>query len=211
MIQYADNIKQHYTEITPRIMGRLRGQWVAPYTDLVDWNRMFSPIEEQTWMALRSFGHCPLYPQYPVDRFFLDFGNPKMKVAIECDGKEWHMDKEKDARRDKILLENGWHVFRIGGADCFRSCEEYYDRHEENEDDAIDILKQYYCTIEGLIKAISFFYFEFKDYSNFHEESEIAFDCLRKYVSPVQYNQVVNSLAKKVVNLRSAYYEWKEG
>jgi len=210
MIQHIENIKQHYSEILPRIMSRDKGQWVAPYTDLVDWNLLFSPIEEQTWMALRSFGKCPLYPQYPIDRFFVDFGNPKFKVAIECDGKEWHQDKEKDAKRDMILLEQGWHIFRISGADCFRLTDNYHDRFEDqkSDDEVCDILKSYYCTIEGLIKAISFFYFDFKDYSIFDNESEIAFDCLRKYVSPIQYNSVINDLAKRLVNIRAEYYEF---
>lgn len=213
MFEYIENIKQHYEEITPRIMSRNKGQWVAPYTDLVRWELIFSPIEEQTWQALRCFGQCPLYPQYPADKYFLDFGNPKYKVAIECDGKEWHLDKEKDARRDKELLKQGWHIYRISGADCFRICERYHELQESNDfydDEKNEILEEYYTTIEGLVKAIAIFYFDYKDYYLFEIETDIALKTLVKYVSPVQENIVTDLLCDKDNKIKTEYYNWKE-
>lgn len=199
MLQYIDNIKQHYEEITPRIISRNKGQWVAPYTDLVDWVRIFSPIEEMTWQSLRCFGHCPLYPQYPVGKYFLDFANPKHKIAIECDGKEWHLDKDKDAKRDIELLELGWTIFRISGSDCYKVCEEYHDRfdYDKDESEVCEILREYYNTVDGLIKAISMFYFEYKEYVFFEREIEIAYQCLQRYLSPAQFDKKSIILSKK--------------
>lgn len=212
MLEHIDNIKQHYKEIDSRIMSRNNGQWVAPYTDLVRWELVFSPIEELTWHSLRSFGQCPLYPQYPVDKYFVDFGNPKYKVAIECDGKEWHQDKDKDAKRDKILLEQGWHIFRIDGAGCYKVCEEYHDRfdYDKDEREVCEILSDYYNTVDGLIKAISMFYFNYKEYVFFEDEIRMARRCLEGYISPVQRNDVMDTIDEKMNTLYSDYYNWKE-
>jgi len=57
--------------------------------------------------------------QYPIfydenDRRkvkIVDFIIPNLKKIVECDGKYWHQDKDKDDKRDKIILDvlgNGW-------------------------------------------------------------------------------------------------------
>lgn len=213
MFEHTENIKQHYQEILPRIMSRNKGQWVSPYTDLVRWELLFSPIEEQTWHALRSFGQCPLYPQYPANKYFLDFGNPKYKVAIECDGKEWHLDKEKDAKRDKELLKDFGHIYRISGADCFRICERYYELQDYNEFDDDEkgyILREYYTTIEGLIKSIAIFYFGYKDYYLFEIEIDIAIQTLGRCASPIQKDIIMDNLWERAERIKTEYYNWKE-
>jgi len=80
-------------------------------------SELFSPIEEKFWQDVRE-NHLPLFPQYPVMGYFVDFGNPEFKVAVECDGWQWHQDKEKDRNRDQNLLSNGWTVMRIPGSIC---------------------------------------------------------------------------------------------
>ena len=205
-----ENIKTHYEELTPLIMGRTPRHWITPYSSLVDFCLLFSPIEEQTWMALRCFGQLPMYPQYPVGKYFLDFGNPALKIAIECDGKEFHLDKEKDNKRDDYLFKLGWKVFRISGADCNRIAEGYHDRFDCDESEQLYILNQYYQTIEGLIKAIAMFFFEYKDYSIFEDEIELAFNCLRDRISPIQSDAVVDELSEILYDLKSEYYNSKE-
>ena len=88
---------------------------VDPY--FLDWE--FTPIEDALWGSIR-FWSVPLYPEYPVLNYFVDFGNPYHRIALEADGKEWH-DKEKDRERDLELLENGWKVFRVTGTEALRS------------------------------------------------------------------------------------------
>ena len=83
----------------------------------VDWNEVFSPIERRCWESIRCIGRLPFYPQYPVDRFFVDFGDPIYRIAIECDGKNWH-DKARDESRDSIIRSVGWSVFRVTGRQC---------------------------------------------------------------------------------------------
>lgn len=77
-----------------------------------------TPIERAMWSDIRTTG-IVMYPQWPACGFFLDFANPVAKVAIECDGREFH-DREEDAKRDAGLASVGWKVFRMKGSDCLR-------------------------------------------------------------------------------------------
>lgn len=93
-----------------------------------DWVKIFTPIEAAVWADIRSSG-LPLWPQLPVGRFFVDFGNPVAKIALECDGKQWH-DPAKDAMRDKELRGMGWIVFRSPGWRCNRVIDRPHDFNE---------------------------------------------------------------------------------
>jgi len=213
MFEYVDKIKEWYDHLTPYIMTRPACRFISPYPDSFNWAQIFSPIEEQTWHAIRGFGQTPMYPQYPVDKYFLDFGHPKINVGIECDGKEWHTDKDKDNKRDKVLSDKGWSIYRISGADCYRLCEDYFELQSYNEfeeDEKRTILKEYYTTIEGLVKAIGIFYCDHKDYWLFELEIDIAFQCLLNYISPVQYEKTEEILIRKLERLNTEYYNWKE-
>lgn len=87
-----------------------------PY-QIADWASLFTPIEAWLWSDIRRAG-LPLWPQLPVGRFFVDFGNPVKKIAVECDGAQFHKDKAKDAARDAELEAQGWTVHRIEGWQC---------------------------------------------------------------------------------------------
>lgn len=89
-----------------------------PY-EVGNWAAIFTPIEVGAWRDIRAAG-LPLWPQLPVDRFFVDFGNPVVKVALECDGKQWH-DPLKDAERDRRLTSLGWVVLRAPGSRCVKA------------------------------------------------------------------------------------------
>jgi very-short-patch-repair endonuclease len=87
-----------------------------PY-EIANWPSIFTPIEYSLWFDIRGTG-MDLWPQLPVGRYFVDFGNPVAKIAIECDGKQWHQDKIKDQERDEDLENMGWEVVRIPGWQC---------------------------------------------------------------------------------------------
>lgn len=105
------------------LMAERADEWAL---DPYEWDNKgllrMTPIEEWMWSDLRDEG-AVMYPQYPVAGVFVDFGNPKAKVAIECDGAAYHLDKEKDAERDRRLVALGWTVYRFTG----RQCREDYD------------------------------------------------------------------------------------
>lgn len=188
MINKFSEIREHYEFLTPRIFTASQdhpSRWTAPYCG-IDWLSMFTPIEHQTWQAIRCFGAVPLYPQYPVSKYFVDFGNPVVKIAIECDGAEFHQDKEKDRNRDIVLLENGWRVYRISGSDCMKQVsDDYYNIGEFYYDDEKGkILDEFYSnTIEGLLKALGIYYFGYNCYYRNPDELEFVKTCLGRRVS----------------------------
>ncbi len=110
-------IKSEYTKVERSIMIRhASGRRISPYW--MDWS--FTPIEFNVWCDIRCAG-IPFYPQIPVLNYFIDFGDPYKKIGIEVDGKEFHLDKEKDRQRDLKLNKEGWRIIRIPGNKTFKS------------------------------------------------------------------------------------------
>lgn len=123
-----NRLRAHYESAHAEIMAEEKNEWaIDPYA----WEggkMQMTPIEVSLWHEIRGC-NMVVYPQYPVGRFFVDFANPKAKVAIECDGKAWHEDKAKDAARDAVLESMGWIVYRISGSDCNKLDEEVEDEY----------------------------------------------------------------------------------
>ncbi len=116
-----------------RLAQEGRGAWFRgdPY-EVWDWGMAFTPIEAAVWSDIRGAG-LDLWPQLPVGRYFVDFGNPIARVAIECDGKDFH-DERHDSLRDLELSRSGWRVWRIPGGACLqeaRDCPELRQVLEE--------------------------------------------------------------------------------
>jgi very-short-patch-repair endonuclease len=110
-------IKQHYSIFGPLIMAERSDEWAI---DAYAWDRgfiNFTPIESWLWQDIRQ-ANVVMYPQWPVNGIFVDFANPRAKVAIECDGAGFHRDKEKDRVRDERLASIGWTVYRAPGWLC---------------------------------------------------------------------------------------------
>jgi very-short-patch-repair endonuclease len=110
-------IRTHYARELPRMMAEYAdsGRMLFdPYG--LDFYAGMTPIESAVWSDIRC-EPIPMYPQIPALRYFFDFANPFIKVAIECDGKQWH-DPAKDAIRDAKLMADGWTIYRIPGREC---------------------------------------------------------------------------------------------
>jgi len=184
-----DEIRDAYVIFEQRIFNRhkstkTKSMWVDPYSLGVDFIRLFSPIEMAAWQALRCYGRAPFYPQYPVNKYFLDFGNPVIKVGIECDGKEFHKDKEKDLKRDAYLHELGWSIYRISGSDCFEIVNETEYTEDYNEDFVYSARSKHYLnTIEGLVESLGIMYFDQIGYGNPEEITGLVCKCLDKRIS----------------------------
>lgn len=102
-----------YSLYMPEIM-QSRCEWGIP---AYAWSPYvsFSPIEEIMWEEIRG-ANMVMYPQFPVGRYFVDFGNPVAKIAIECDGAAFHRDSGHDRQRQQEIEARGWRVYRISGA-----------------------------------------------------------------------------------------------
>lgn len=111
-------IRGMYQEFRQDILDAGPRQWgIDPYA--ADWVQVFSPIESALWCDIRAAG-IVMYPQYPVLGYFVDFGNPCARVAIECDGRAYHTDRAKDAARQREIEAQGWTVYRISGRECLK-------------------------------------------------------------------------------------------
>lgn len=149
-------IRAYYKCVHKQIMDSPRNRWaVDPYE--VDWIGVFTPIEYLFWQDIRAAG-AVLYPQYPVGPYMVDFGNPKARVAVECDGKHFHKDKEKDERRATAIRDIGWSIYRISGRSCYENdIERETDEGIEIERSAGRSLVEMICSAHDIsIKAPPF-------------------------------------------------------
>jgi very-short-patch-repair endonuclease len=53
------------------------------------------------------------YREYRVGRWYIDLANPKVKMAIEGDGEQYHMDIVREEERDESLKRRGWRVLHF--------------------------------------------------------------------------------------------------
>ena len=152
------------SEVNPRL-------WFHP--EAFDWNVLLSPIEMDAWISIRGKG-IPMYPQYPVLKYYVDFGNPYFKIAIELDGKDYH-DPEKDRKRDIELNAVGWKVFRIPGYKMVRQVKDSSDFESwelrENYDEVMEAMHHWILeTGDGVIEAVSQVYFTKRPLSRIDKE-----------------------------------------
>jgi very-short-patch-repair endonuclease len=76
-----------------------------------------SYIEERLYNALKKEGFNPI-PQVRCGPYRIDLALYGYKLAIECDGKEFHStpeQKKHDAKKNYYLKKNGWKVCRLSG------------------------------------------------------------------------------------------------
>lgn len=127
-----------------------------------DWSRILTPIEFAAWITIRAKGRLSLYPQYPVAKYYLDFGNPYLKIGLELDGKAYH-DPTRDKERDINLAVMGWKIFRITGKEMMNIqfpdlCDLYHDRYTYDND--FDKMRNWLMNSgDGIIEAIKYRYF----------------------------------------------------
>jgi very-short-patch-repair endonuclease len=71
---------------------------------------------------------------YLEDIVNVDFFLPKYNLVIQCDGDYWHNKlevKERDERQDKVLIENGYKVYRFWEHEINESVEKCINRIKE--------------------------------------------------------------------------------
>lgn len=157
-----DAIRRLYDAMTPE-------EWLShdPYADGLQ--NTLTPIEDQLWTDIRCCGHMPMLMQVPAGPYVMDFADPRERIAIEADGKGYHS-TERDRRRDQWLWENeGYRVFRVTGAECFRVLPhvpeveaQRGERLSPEERDAI-ATRFYGETSAGVVEAIRQVFYE-KEY-----------------------------------------------
>lgn len=88
-----------------------------------------SPFEESVANYLNSKGY-KIKQQWPAGGYRIDMvaidENTNKKIAIECDGEQWHSGEEKikeDMARQTILERVGWTFIRIRGSEYYKDPE----------------------------------------------------------------------------------------
>lgn len=185
--QRFQSIRAVYAMALPEWMDeyeRTGNMFHDPY--LMDWD--MSPIERNVWGDIRDM--ClPFYPQMPALNYFLDFGNPFLKIGIECDGKEWH-DAERDRERDARLARAGWMIFRLKGHECVRQVSIHRDCSDE-EITPRELERHYGATSEGVLRAIKAKYF-----SDDARDSCLIRGAIRSHLSTPETNPARRPVAR---------------
>lgn len=131
--EWCEFFKDYYVDLWPRVKACEPWQWAVD-PNAIDWQQHFSPIERIVWGFIREEG-LVMYPQHPCAGYFVDFGHPKARVAIECDGEMFHQDKAKDAARQAAIEAKGWTVYRLTGSQCARNAYGNFTVTDEEQDD----------------------------------------------------------------------------
>lgn len=143
-------IKAKYDKIRSYIFEN-KSSYVNPY--IVPWESVLNANETNLFHCFRASGF-PMYPQFPVGKYWVDFGNPFYKVAIEADSKTFHT-IEKDIDRDFDLKKMGWTVYHIPSSLSFSKKQvDVYNvyRYDENYVETWeDYLRN---TLEGVLDCI---------------------------------------------------------
>lgn len=179
-------IRQVYMERLPWILEAAKAhkqRWIDPY--FFDWASYFSPIERIAWNSIRGHHCIPLYPQFPLFNYFIDFANPALRVGVELDGAKYH-NPVKDQARDTMLARYGWRIFRIPGFECnteYQLPSDLYDAGHTAEDDVWqrEIENWLMNTCDGVIKCIETMYFRTPEGRADDELLEIVERSLRKH------------------------------
>jgi hypothetical protein len=131
--------------------------------DPVDWmaGDNLTTIEQYAWMVIEAKGRMPLYPQYPVGRFVIDFANPNRKIGVELDGRDFH-DRDRDTERDQILKRLGYTIVRITGSEMNRSNFKDWSDWDNglHEDENLENIEDWIMnTGDGVLEAVKVFKF----------------------------------------------------
>ena len=85
-----------------------------------------TPIERNIFCQIRSTPF-KFMPEYQVGKYYCDFANPEIGIAIEADGKQHEDNTDYDLERDQYIESRGLKVYRFKGKDTFKDHEEFFD------------------------------------------------------------------------------------
>jgi 2-isopropylmalate synthase len=91
--------------------GQKRDQARALRRDATD-------VERRMWLLLRDrrLNGIKFRRQVPIGPFIADFASIEHRIVIELDGGQ-HSESRTDAKRDTLLVANGWRVLRFWNND----------------------------------------------------------------------------------------------
>ncbi|SFJ18556.1 endonuclease domain-containing protein [Thermoflavimicrobium dichotomicum] len=105
-----------------------------------DWQliKCDSYIERRLYQALKREGYR-VKTQYRIRGYDVDIVIPRYRLAIECDGRQWHRSseqKKRDRRKSAKIAKAGWKVMRFTGkeinnniARCIQKVNDYTGKY----------------------------------------------------------------------------------
>jgi hypothetical protein len=119
----------HRPEIALKVseIHKLRGNGLGPNRGgngkLTAPQKLLSKVLGPEWEVEYAISLGTKQPGYPTC-YKVDLGNPKLKIAIECDGNghKGKTRKLKDSKKDTKLAELGWQTYRIWNKTILRKC-----------------------------------------------------------------------------------------
>lgn len=134
-----DEIRVLYEKLTKdaeKQSGLNKWKNLPPY--ITDWNTYFNEIEKKLWGDIRSIGVF-LYPKYPIDKYFIAFGNPFIKIGINI---EYNNPKFNDNHKISKLKELGWTIYTIKSKNTLVSAEDFYNRVNKSKVNFSEIINE---------------------------------------------------------------------
>jgi very-short-patch-repair endonuclease len=98
-------------------------------------NKCESPIERFLYDALNARGEV-VRTQVLCGKYRIDLALTAYKIAIECDGKDYHSSakqKAHDKKKDEFLKANGWKVLRFSGKRIYKNTKGVIKRIEDEK------------------------------------------------------------------------------
>jgi very-short-patch-repair endonuclease len=78
-----------------------------------------SPIEDKMVSALMYF-EADIDTQVEIGKYRVDILLEKYKIIVECDGEEFHRDRERERKRDDFLNSKGYTVIHLLGKQIWK-------------------------------------------------------------------------------------------
>lgn len=108
------------TEATKQKLREARYRFLEEHPEETAWRKRNKPsYPEKCFISfLKEKRYDTKYyieREYPVFPYYIDFAFVNEKLAVEIDGSQ-HLEenrKEKDLKKDSVLLSNGWKILRI--------------------------------------------------------------------------------------------------
>lgn len=108
------------TEETKQKLREARYRFLEKHPEETAWRKRNKPsYPEKCFISfLEERGYTTKYyieREYPIFPYYIDFAFVKEKIAVEVDGSQ-HLEKdrkEKDRKKDELLLSKGWKILRI--------------------------------------------------------------------------------------------------
>lgn len=123
--KYPEHFK--HTEATKSLIREIRLKFLKEHPEKTAWrSKNMSYPEKRFQQMLENDDFAKkylIYREYSVFPYFIDFAFVDLKVAVEIDGSQHLEDdrKERDNKKDALLIENGWKVIRFTAKDVLEN------------------------------------------------------------------------------------------